>query len=306
MWVGVDLFFVLSGFLITGVLLNAKHHSLGGFFAHFYTRRVRRILAPYLIFLVVASFFIGLGWMHRWYFYILFTNLLQPLGIPVPETFLPLWSLAVEEQFYLLWPFAVYFLSERSLKKLCMALIVVVPALRGTFHFARHWPIYELTPFRMDLLAAGALLCLVWKSHRAEIERLGSLLGPALVGAGLAGLFVLARFGFTTDGNTRTGNVLIYEFCLWLSAGIMLYALAGKGVAWLRMRPLTYIGQISYTMYLVHLGIIVLVQRRLHGIAGAAVALGLTILYAAISWHVLEGPLLTSPRSKPAARAQTV
>lgn len=47
MWMGVDLFFVLSGFLITGVLLDAKHHSLGNFFAHFYSRRARRILAPY-------------------------------------------------------------------------------------------------------------------------------------------------------------------------------------------------------------------------------------------------------------------
>jgi peptidoglycan/LPS O-acetylase OafA/YrhL len=197
-------------------------------------------------------------------------------------------------------------LNERSLKRLCIGLIVLVPMLRGIFHFADRSPIYELTPFRMDLLAAGALLCIVWKTHRNEIERFGTWLGAALTAAGLGGLFVLARLGVTTDGNTRTGTVLIYEFCLWLAVGIMLYALAGKGVAWLRMRPLTYIGQISYSMYLVHVGIIELVQRRLYGVTAAAVALGLTILYAAISWHVLEGPLLTSSRSKHAAQPQAV
>ena len=116
MWMGVDLFFVLSGFLITGVLVNAKHHTLRGFFAHFYARRARRILAPYVLTLVVASFFFGVAWMRHWYLYILFTNFIMPLHIPQPMAFDPLWSLAVEEQFYLAWPLAVYFLSERRLR----------------------------------------------------------------------------------------------------------------------------------------------------------------------------------------------
>jgi peptidoglycan/LPS O-acetylase OafA/YrhL len=102
LWSGVDLFFILSGFLITRVLLDAKHHSLGGYFAHFYARRARRILAPYLLTLIVASFFVGLAWARHWYFYLLFTNLLRPLHIALPVAFEPLWSLAVEEQFYLL------------------------------------------------------------------------------------------------------------------------------------------------------------------------------------------------------------
>ncbi len=159
LWMGVDLFFVLSGFLITGVLTDAKRYSLAGFFGHFYSRRVRRILAPYLLMLFLASFIFGTAWLKHWYLYILLTNLLLPLGIPHPTAFDPLWSLAVEEQFYLVWPFAVYFLSTRRLRQLCIALIVLAPILRGAFLFQRHWPIYTLTPFRMDLLAAGGLLC---------------------------------------------------------------------------------------------------------------------------------------------------
>jgi peptidoglycan/LPS O-acetylase OafA/YrhL len=67
LWMGVDLFFILSGFLITGVLLNAKQHSLRGYFAKFYARRARRILPPYLLTLLMASLFFGFAWTRHWY-----------------------------------------------------------------------------------------------------------------------------------------------------------------------------------------------------------------------------------------------
>jgi len=298
LWMGVDLFFVLSGFLITGVLLNAKGHSLRGFFAHFYGRRARRILAPYLVFLAVASLFVGLSWLRHWYLYILLTNLLFPLHIPHPAAFDPLWSLAVEEQFYLLWPFAVYFLSERRLKQLCVLLMVLAPVLRGAMHFAEHWPIYMLTPFRLDLLAAGGLLCLLWRSHREAIERRGAAVGAVLTVAGLGALLGLSRAGISTMGNSRTGNVLIYEACLFISVGVMVYALGGKWVGWLCFRPLMYIGKISYSMYLVHLGALVLVGMWFQGLPGAAIALALTTGYAALSWRLMESRLLGRRGSK--------
>jgi len=97
---GVDLFFILSGFLITGVLLRARQYPLGGYLAHFY-RRGRRILAPYVVTLAVASFFFELAWTRHWYLYVMLTNFVLPLRIPHPKAFEPLWSLAVEEQFYL-------------------------------------------------------------------------------------------------------------------------------------------------------------------------------------------------------------
>lgn len=302
LWMGVDLFFVLSGFLITGVLLDAKRHSLAVFFAHFYSRRARRILAPYVLMLVVASCVFGIAWVRHWYFYIALTNFLTPLSIPHPAAFEPLWSLAVEEQFYIVWPFAVYFLDDRRLRQLCVLLIVAAPILRGSFHFEYDWPIYMLTPFRMDLLAAGGLLCLEWKGQRERFERYGAVMGLFLVGVGVAGMLTLMKLGYSTSGNTRIGNVFIYEACMFIALGAMIFALGGRGVGWLRWRPITYIGQISYSMYLVHLGIILLVSAKIHSqISAAAVALSLTVAYAAISWWLMESQLLGRKLSQDSA-----
>ncbi len=298
LWMGVDLFFVLSGFLITGVLLNEKHRGIGKYFSHFYERRVRRILPPYGLTLVLASLFFGIAWMRHWYLYILLTNFLLPLHIQHPIAFDPLWSLAVEEQFYLVWPFAVYYLSERHLRALSIFFIAMAPVLRGVMHFQQHWPIYTLTPFRMDLLAAGALLCLEWRRNRSGIERWGASVGAILAVIGISGLALLAKNHISTYGNTRAGNVLIYECSLFVSVGIMLYALCGWRVGWMRYRPLRYIGQISYSMYLVHLGVLTLVATCVHGRKAAFLALGITILYASVSWHWMERPLLEYNRKK--------
>src|SRR5580698_6766214 len=93
LWMGVDLFFVLSGFLITGVLMGMKRHTIGSFFRRFYARRARRILPPYLLLLCLATVFLGTGWLHFWYLYILLTNFILPMNIPHPIAFDPLWSL---------------------------------------------------------------------------------------------------------------------------------------------------------------------------------------------------------------------
>jgi len=298
LWMGVDLFFVLSGFLITGVLLDAKRYSLGAFFAHFYARRARRILPPYALMLVLASIVFGVAWMKHWYLYLLLTNLLLPLNIAHPKAFDPLWSLAVEEQFYLVWPFAVYFLDTRRLRQLCVVLIVLAPTLRAVFHFAEHWPIYTLTPFRMDLLAMGGLLCIEWKTRRASFEKWGTKIGIPLCLTGLAGLGLLMRFGYSTHANTRAGNVLIYESCLLISTGVMLFALGGKGIRWLQWGPLTYIGQVSYSMYLVHVGILTLLGNRFSSVETAVIGFALTLGYAAVSWSLMESRLLGRHRSQ--------
>jgi peptidoglycan/LPS O-acetylase OafA/YrhL len=292
LWIGVDLFFILSGFLITGVLIGLKKHSLGSFWALFYSRRARRILPPYLLALTVASFVIGTTWLHYWYMYILLNNLIMPLSIPRPPAFEPFWSLAMEEQFYLIWPFAVYFLNERNLRKLAILLIVITPLLRGAFLFPTHWFVFALTPFRMDLFAAGALLWLVWQRNRAFVERRGPALGALLAAIGIAGLGLLAWCDISTYDNTRVGNVFIYESTLFVCLGFMMYALSGHGVGWLRAKYLTYIGKISYSMYLVHLGVIVLLQEHFGRITAAALSLAITIAYASASWYLIEGPLL--------------
>jgi len=296
LWMGVDLFFILSGFLITGVLLNAKGKSLGSYIGQFYARRVRRIMVPYFITLVLVSLIFGVAWMRHWYLYVFLTNLLLPLHIPHPVAFDPLWSLAVEEQFYFVWPFAVYFLSERRLKWFAIFLIALAPCLRFGLHFHQHWPIYTLLPFRMDLMAVGGLLCVAYRNARPLLERWGVTIGIISVGIGLCGLLELSRIGVTTYGNTRLGNLLIYECSLLMCTGIMLWALSGKGVGVLCLRPFTYIGTISYSMYLVHMGVLTLLGQHLPAAATTVIGLAITVSYASISWYLIESPLLNQAR----------
>lgn len=202
----------------------------------------------------------------------------------------------MEEQFYLLWPFAVFFLSEASLGWMGCALLVIVPVLRGvcTPLFALHWPIYVLTPFRMDLLVMGGLLAIAWRHHRPLIERYGRL-GLALpVIAGSALILVSRRYHISTAGNTVAGNVLIYELSVVACTGMLLWALSGQWVGILKVAPIRYLGRISYSIYLIHLTALYVCRLRFQGITAAALAAVVTVTYAALSWHLMEEPLLGS------------
>jgi len=300
LWMGVDLFFILSGFLITGVLLDHKKHSLRGYFGHFYQRRARRILPPYLLLLLVTTIVIGTIWIREWYYYFFLMNVITATGVPHPGSLEILWSLAVEEQFYLVWPFVVYFLSDEAIAWAAGGIVIAAPLLRWlcTPLFAAHWAIYALTPFRMDTLAVGALLALIWRSRPKKIRQLGQyglLLSVAAVGV----LGILARNpGFTTTANTRSTNVWIYEMSLMICTGIILWALSGRWVRILTLAPVRYLGRISYTVYLIHLTFFFVLMRYVHNTAWLAMLTVVgTLLYATASWFLMEKPLLTSKPS---------
>jgi peptidoglycan/LPS O-acetylase OafA/YrhL len=201
----------------------------------------------------------------------------------------------VEEQFYLVWPFAVYFLSEKNLAKLALGVIVAAPLMRwiSTPWFASQWPIYMLTPFRMDTLAAGALIAIAWRRHRGSFERYGHY-GLLVSAASLIALIALSRMPeFSTHANTRAGNVGIYELTLITSAGALLWALSGRGVGLLTRAPIAYLGRISYSVYLIQLVVIVEVRNYLHGeVTVVLAAAAISLLYAACSWHFVEKPIL--------------
>lgn len=302
LWMGVDLFFILSGFLITGILLKHKDQSLKKYFGHFYARRARRILPPYLLLLLVTSLLFGVAWARHWYFYIFLMNIVEAFNIPHPLTLSLLWSLAVEEQFYLVWPFVVYFLSEEAIAWVAAAIVLAAPALRWlcTPWFPAHWPIYALTPFRMDLLAVGALLALVWRKHPERIRQFGQY-GPILSVLALLALVLLARNPtFTTTANTRLSNLWIYEMSLFIGTGIILWALSGKGIRILTLAPVRYLGRISYPVYLIHATALVLAGRFLpQAPARTALAITLTLIYASASWFFLEKPLLFTGKAEP-------
>ena len=302
LWMGVDAFFVLSGFLITGILLRVKERNRNNYFRHFYSRRARRILLPYLLALLVSTLFFGTAWTRYWYWFAFFaTNIGSAFGQYGHESLVVLWSLGVEEQFYLFWPVVILMVSEKRLFRIACSVILFCPLLRAlaTPLFSTHFPIYFLTPFRMDLLCAGAVLSIIWrKEGRAGFARMVS---PArwMIGAGLIALLFCAKLGWLkTSSNTPASNAFIYVFGLIFSTGLIILALGGDRFLcpFLRAPLVRFVGIISYSMYLIHVSVILLVREYIPSTPAimSLIALLVTILYAACTWYGFERRMLNS------------
>jgi peptidoglycan/LPS O-acetylase OafA/YrhL len=251
-WMGVDLFFVLSGFLITRILLDTKQSER--FFRNFYARRCLRIWPLYysvLLFMFVIVPILRPSEAHAvfdtrsspWWAYPFF---LQNFLVPIPSMATgPLgvtWSLAVEEQFYLLWPLVVRFCNESQLRKIAIAAICFSPPLR--FYLALHHVDIYSNPFcRWDGLMAGALLALVLRSvrvlpskfmMRAWITFLVSAPLALIIGAFDARWIV---FSLTALASVSFMYLALFSTQRWLQAV-------------LTNRFLIYTGMISYGIYL--------------------------------------------------------
>lgn len=262
-WVGVQLFFVLSGFLITRVLLGSK--SAPDYYRAFFARRGLRILPLYYAALLAAFVvwpLLGrqpqvLAEDRSWGLWLYVSNWTGPLGWG-GESLPHFWSLAVEEQFYLFWPLVVRRLSAKRLFQACLALAVLSMVLREVMVLAAVSPevIYSITPCRLDALALGAALAallhqpgmLLRLQHRSD-----HCLGLALL-ITLIGLFTTHAFPRTTPiGQTLGYALLSVIFTLGLAA-----AVAGEGASpsrWarlLRAAPLRLCGKYSYGMYVLH------------------------------------------------------
>lgn len=303
LWMGVDIFFVLSGFLITGILLDLPKDSFKGFITQFYERRVRRILPPYFLLLIVATLLFGAIWVKHWYLYLGLTNY---FGFfykdPTLEAFNALWSLGVEEQFYLVWPLAIFLFKPKKLPAILVALLIAVPVLRGVAtHWSdlqawnsSHWFIYKSTPFRMDCLAMGALITFLWRSHGEKIRKYGYLaLIPTFLTPPL--MIYLNKYhpGFSTADGTIRGNVITLEISLIAATGVFLWALGGRFTWILTTPPMLFLGKISYSFYLIHQSMLLLTTRYLHQrYVIAVIAFAASTLYATLSWYLMERPIL--------------
>ncbi|PTB22595.1 acyltransferase [Trinickia symbiotica] len=297
LWMGVDLFFVLSGFLITGILLERKKRKQS-YFGYFYARRARRILPPYVMLLVLSSLLFGVGWLTHWWWYAFFaTNIGYAFGESGNPGFGVLWSLAIEEQFYLVWPVIVWFVSERKLAVVAGAGIVIAPVLRAaaTPFFDSFWPIYFLTPFRMDLLCAGALLAILLRRRPDLPERLSIVAWATLVGTLAVLAWLHQNFATIRDANEPFWNAALYTLTLLMSTAVVMLALRKQGVvARVLSNPvLVYIGTISYTIYLAHVSFIGLAWRMdLGRYESALAAAAATLAYASASWFLIEKRLV--------------
>jgi len=248
-WLGVNLFFVLSGFLITGILLDSAARP--DRYRRFYARRALRILPAYCAVLIVLWLF---GQASRAYLALglaFLANVTSLFG--VAQYYGPFWTLAVEEQFYLFWPAAVWRLSRRGVAWLASAVVVLTPLARGVaFHYGQTDGLAEYTWFVLDGLACGALLAVLLRSgiSRRGVWRIALTLVAIAVVAGLAGWPV----GIATRTRLAGAAFQYTLISLFFSGMLLLTLLCGTSRwTWLTTnRPLRFLGFISYGLYLIH------------------------------------------------------
>ena len=307
-WLGVDLFFLLSGFLITGILLRAKGRP--HYFRNFYVRRVLRIMPLYFAVILVWSLT-----YHGYSRYFLLgsvfcANLAQLLNVHHGHGPATLWSLAVEEHFYLLWPLIVLLLRRRALTIFAAAIFVLTPILRAIFaaHGMNPQMMYELSWFRFDGLAAGALLA-IWADSKVPSHRDGLRIAAILLATVAVLTVVEAPFGLFVTGTPAAVGLRYTQAYLFFGAFFVL-VLAFRGTVWtspLRWRFLQLSGALSYCLYLVHHSVgdgyeYLLARWRIpvvsyFGVSGAVLVRGVVMLVvsfgiALLSRKYLEGPFL--------------
>ncbi len=309
-WMGVDLFFVLSGFLITGILVDTKQSE--GYFKNFYVRRCLRIWPLYyslLVFMFVVVRFLNPSEFQRvleqsppWWAYLLYlqnfvgpisTNAAGPLGVT--------WSLAIEEQFYLIWALVVRFCSLTWLRRIAIAEICISPALRYFLSLHRV-DLYTNVFCRLDGLMAGALLALLVRSNHFVPSK---LLKHAWIS------FVVALPLAFVAANFNAGSI-VYSLSALASASFA-YVSLFSGQKWLQTvmtnRFLIYTGTISYGLYLLHKipsGIVQTLHLDRNRFLPLPIIFVASYAIAALSWNLLEKPFLKLKRffeSEPVGRS---
>ena len=326
-WAGVDLFFVLSGFLITGILLDSK--SGAKYFQRFYTRRILRIFPLYYA-VVTGIFLLMPFFLYRLHLTGRVVSLLHPESQIYAWTYTlnfefafhqahvsplihPLWSLSVEEQFYVIWPLAVYLLSLQTLKRLCVVLITLAPLIRIGFVLGgNELAAYVLTPCRFDSLALGALLSILFRVPGAihPLRRWGWKVALAA----LTGIILLAYTRSTSFADPvvcTLGLSLIGLFSVCSLAAILCTSEKSRARRPFSSYLLRTIGKYSYAIYVFHqIVILLLVMRgisaeslshRLNSNIGGALAFAglaaiLVVVAAAGSWWGLEKRILALKR----------
>lgn len=318
-WIGVDLFFVLSGFLITGLLLEARGREEG--LRRFWLRRAVRILPLAYAYLAVVlfsplwraeSWHSGVYAEQAWFW--LYANNWLSLRSPSLDYGLlaHFWSLAIEEQFYLLWPLLVLRLRPDRLATLC--LVCASASLAGhILAAALRVPaalVHSLTPSHLDGLLLGSWLS-VFVQRRREANAPAIPYRPLAAGAtGLALLVLLPARGLPA---THPWVIAVGLPCLALIFTLLLAAIlfAPHGAPLRRFfeaTALTGLGRVSYGFYVLHFPIVALLRRHYPSPDGSLLdcvrfyllALFASTAAAAVSWLAFERPLL---RLRPARQA---
>jgi peptidoglycan/LPS O-acetylase OafA/YrhL len=302
-WIGVDAFFVLSGFLITKILLSSEpgFRALG----LFVLRRILRTWPLYFAVLLIAYCALrgtatgnDINWLQSVFFLQNYapTFIARSLG--------PTWSLCIEEHFYLLWPLLVFLLPRRALVGVLPAAFAALPLLRywGLHHGFSFKQLYTETQFHLDGLVAGSLVALIISWGIFRIRTL------TWIGYGVLAIGTVASIGgFWRSWSVNAGSNVVFGFTTLATgfAGLLLLLLHGQPsivVKFFSLRPLRYIGRISYGIYLLHDGLFSLLNRLPphrclctmadSWIVAIPLRVAFVICIAALSYRFFESPIL--------------
>lgn len=299
-WMGVDLFFVLSGFLITGILLEAKQSE--SYFKNFYARRCLRIWPLYYSLLIFM--FLIVPHLHPsdtrnifersspWWAYPLFLqNFLVAVPAEAAGALGVTWSLAIEEQFYLIWPLVVRYFSAAQIKRIAVIVILASPVLRF-FLVGHHVNIYSSFFCRLDGLMAGALL--------AVVLRLETFVPPKFVRVAWVSFLIAACLAILAED--QQARWIAFSMTSLASVSLVylsLFSPAKWVQSFFRNQFLTYTGTISYGLYLLHkipLDVTKEMHADRHPLLSIFVILVASYVLAAISYVFLEKPFLKLKR----------
>ncbi|MCK6539727.1 MAG: acyltransferase, partial [Anaerolineales bacterium] len=332
-WVGVQFFFVLSGFLITGILLDMKKSlPAGGYFLRFYGRRFLRIIPLYYFYLllmgVVAAWLISISYRTDYmeapggqmrYAILYVYNFLLATTDRDPAFYLEhLWTLSIEEQFYVFWPLLIFLVPERFQKRLFLAFIVLGLVFRIAFYFVHAFgefrnfhpnvseALYPLPFTHIDAFAFGAYI----SRHRIPKARGQFFILLGLVPLiGFASQYLsTAQFGpFSTFGYAlpmSAGYKFIWGYSLlnyFFAVTIQAVAMEGMFNRFLEWSPMRYLGKISYGLYVYHQPItwfafdirdLAFFENVDTQPISALLAFLATLLIATASYHLMEKPIL--------------
>jgi peptidoglycan/LPS O-acetylase OafA/YrhL len=315
-WIGVDLFFVLSGFLITGILFDQK--TSDHYFKNFYARRALRIFPLYYGALLVILLLRAVwpeggepiyGWENPAWMWVYMTNIViaarEAGGFGILDHF---WSLAVEEHFYLFWPLVVFLFNRRQLIWVAAGVCITVFIVRAGLVLAGTdaGAIYVLTPLRLDSLCLGALLALLVRSPYG----IQKLIAPAKIVGVLAALgiigIVTSRQSF--DHINSAMQSFGYSLLAIFFGALLIVGLTSPLRHIFNTRVLRWFGKYSYGIYVWHPIVFVLLLHTEPGrtlrvgsgivemIAAIVMALTVTIIITLLSWNLWENQFLKLKR----------
>jgi peptidoglycan/LPS O-acetylase OafA/YrhL len=293
--IGVSMFFAISGFLITMLLARERNHTGRISLLGFYRRRALRILPAYVCFMLGVFVLTRLDVVAlrggEWTALLTYTvNFLKNPTWDIGHV----WSLSVEEQFYLVWPFVLLFLPLNRAFWVVLAYLAAAPVVRvGIWLFFRdHLQIIEdFTPLRLDAIASGCLLALLasrpsFQAHSLRVSRY-AVWAAALATASLIVSFVAAQYVDAFNLTIRySSDSLAMTVIIW-SLAIAPMTMVGR---WLNAKWMVLIGTLSYSLYLWQQ--LFLNPHRAHWTAMWPYNLVLVMITAGVSYYVIESPFL--------------